>query len=83
MTDEEFTELVWFYLLDADFTGVKYLAVDFDGEIVFGIDLVLTQVYDDNNNVLWRGGEYVLSNIYIPFIDGKIPENYRTVMITV
>jgi len=82
MTDDEFIEMIWFYLMDVDLTGVRYVAVEFDGEIVFGTDVILTKRNNETGKILWRGGKYRLSGEYLPFIDDKLPDNHKTVLIT-
>lgn len=91
MTDDDFEALVLFHLMDADLSDVKYAAVDHDGEIVFGIEEKLvpyneTSVLEsDAIYVLWKGANdshRMLTNNFLPFDSDELPDNHRTVMIT-
>ena len=91
MTDEDFEALVFFALMSADLTGVKYIAVDYDGEIVFGIDEKLipygeTPILEDGvMYVLWKGANdshRMLTGKFLPFDSDDLPDNHKHVMIT-
>ena len=89
MTDDQFEQLILFHLIDVDLTDINYLAVDYDGEIVYGIDRPLHPVkkmssVDNNLIVRWFPEEqYNFSRLSSIFISDKhnVPENHKHVMI--
>ena len=54
MTDEDFIELIWFTLMDVDLTDINYLAVDYDGEIIYRTKKLIPVNIAKNNIVAWR-----------------------------
>jgi len=91
MTDDDFEQLILFKLIDYNLTGAKYLAVDFDGEIVVshGDRLVrgihnTTNSYNKNtHHFIWRSNdaESVLTGTYLTRSPDDTPPNYKNVMI--
>jgi len=86
MTDEDFIELIWFCLIDVDTSNVKYIAVDYDCEIIFGMDGELVPHRMDMNKkgyIRWFSFDAndELSGAYLPFDTLTLPYNYKTVMI--
>lgn len=91
MTDDDFEGLIWFHLLDYNLTDVKYIAVDFDSEIVLSYKdmLTITESAIMPTKFLWETENdtfRVRTDIYInqkknnQFI-APAPDNYSTVVI--
>ena len=83
MTDDDFTQLVLFKLLDENINNVKYVAVDYDGEIVCGFDTLSPCQVPEQDSCCWQTNhtaDFFLSGIYIKL--NPLPNNYKTVMIT-
>ena len=91
-TDNEWKEFLLFKLLDVDLTGIKYIAIDFDGEISVSPEEMVTETAeldDGDSGDYWitRSGNgkkipRTISKVTDIFIDEDcIPDNYATMLI--
>lgn len=87
MTDDDFEQLILFTLIDVDLTGATCVAIDYDGEIILGMgcDLYVKQSESGGRSgkeiYLWKGEDSKWTDVFLPFDEKTMPENYKTVLI--